>query len=55
MARSYMSFCSYVKNRCTQKSQKTTEFCSVCLCESLRRLRETITLRKDSVSSVSSV
>ena len=36
-------------------AQKTTEFCSACLCESLRRLRETLTLRRDSVSSVSSV
>ena len=45
-ARSYMSFCSYVKNRCTQKAQKYTEFCSACLCESLRRLREAILLRK---------
>jgi len=44
-ARSVMSFCSYVKNRCTQISQKYTEFCSACFCEGLRRLRETITLR----------
>ena len=47
--------CPYMRKSSTQKSQKTTEFCSACLCESLRRLRETITLRKDSVSSVSSV
>ena len=46
--------CPYMRKSCTQKSQKTTEFCSACLCKSLRRLRETITLRKDSVSSVDS-
>ena len=40
-----MSFCSYVKKKCTQKSQKYTEFCSACFCGCLRRLRETITLR----------
>ena len=47
--------CPYMRKSCTQKSQKTTEFCFACLCESLRCLRETITLRKDSVSSVDSV
>ena len=36
-------------------AQKYTEICFACFCESLRRLRETITLRRDSVYSVSSV
>ena len=45
-ARSYLYFCSYVKNRCTQKSQKYTEtLLRMLFCESLRRLRETIPLR----------
>ena len=36
---------SFCQKNCTQKSQKYTEFCSACFRESLRRLRETITLR----------
>ena len=47
--------CPYMRKSCTQKSQKTTEFCYACLCESLRRLREEILLRRDSVYSVDSV